>query len=245
MKKITLLTLAFMGLTVQAQSRWTVTPRVGVNLSDLEGQSHYTTRTAFTAGAEAEYRFSPLLGLSAGAFYSMQGCNTEESMLIESPAIRLKAHTTSYALAYANVPVLLNLHLYKGLTVKGGIQLGGLLSARLKGSQTGYIDPTADQLPDGLTTITEGTQTNVKVAVGTELPDPTPDGMNHPQKIDKDMNEDAKDSFHGLDVAIPLGLSYEYKNIVLDARYHFGLTKIRDSLHNRYASITLGYRFSL
>jgi hypothetical protein len=51
-----------------------------------------------------------------------------------------------------------------------------------------------------------------------------------------------------VDVAIPVGISYEYKNISLDARYHFGLTKIDktenpDTAHNRYLSLTLGYRF--
>ena len=50
-----------------------------------------------------------------------------------------------------------------------------------------------------------------------------------------------------LDFAIPVGLSYEYKNIVLDARYFFGLTKIDktdepDTARNQYVSITLGYK---
>ena len=53
-----------------------------------------------------------------------------------------------------------------------------------------------------------------------------------------------------VDFGIPLGLSYEYKNVVLDARYFFGLTKIDktdnpDSARNQYLSITLGYKFNL
>ena len=53
-----------------------------------------------------------------------------------------------------------------------------------------------------------------------------------------------------VDFGIPVGLSYEYKNISLDARYYFGLTKIDktenpDTAKNRYFSITLGYRFHL
>ena len=52
------------------------------------------------------------------------------------------------------------------------------------------------------------------------------------------------------DFAIPVGLSYEYRNIVLDARYFFGLTKIDktdnpDTARNQYLSITLGYKFHL
>ena len=49
---------------------------------------------------------------------------------------------------------------------------------------------------------------------------------------------------------IPVGLSYEYKNITLDARYYFGLTRMDDAeedpaARNRCLSITLGYKFKL
>ena len=49
---------------------------------------------------------------------------------------------------------------------------------------------------------------------------------------------------------IPVGLSYEYKNITLDARYYFGLTRMDDveddaPARNRCLSITLGYKFKL
>jgi len=48
------------------------------------------------------------------------------------------------------------------------------------------------------------------------------------------------------DLAIPVGISYEYKNIVLDARYNFGLLKIMDAgdaFYNRVFQLTLGYKF--
>ena len=59
-----------------------------------------------------------------------------------------------------------------------------------------------------------------------------------------------KDFCKTVDFGIPVGLSYEYKNVVLDARYYFGLTKIdktenHEDCHNRYLSFTLGYRFHL
>ena len=52
------------------------------------------------------------------------------------------------------------------------------------------------------------------------------------------------------DFGIPVGLSYEYKNVVLDARYYFGLTKVdatvdNENVRNRYLSFTLGYRLHL
>ena len=49
------------------------------------------------------------------------------------------------------------------------------------------------------------------------------------------------------DLAIPVGLSYEYNGITLDARYNFGLTKlitgIDDAIYQRVIVVTLGYKF--
>lgn len=61
--------------------------------------------------------------------------------------------------------------------------------------------------------------------------------------IDKDDNDDAKT----FDFAIPVGLSYEYKNVVLDARYNWSLTKVGDidDSYNSVFQITLGYKFDL
>ena len=49
------------------------------------------------------------------------------------------------------------------------------------------------------------------------------------------------------ELAIPVGLSYEYNGITLDARYNFGLTKlitgIDDAIYQRVIVLTLGYKF--
>lgn len=48
------------------------------------------------------------------------------------------------------------------------------------------------------------------------------------------------------DLSIPVGLSYEFANITLDARYNFGLTKlflnVDDNTRNRMIVVTLGYK---
>lgn len=55
------------------------------------------------------------------------------------------------------------------------------------------------------------------------------------------------DDVKGFDISIPVGLSYQYQNIVLDARYNWGVTKIMDDedSKNSVFQITLGYKFSL
>lgn len=49
-----------------------------------------------------------------------------------------------------------------------------------------------------------------------------------------------------LDLSIPIGLSYEFSNIVLDARYNLGLTKIIEDVKakNSVFMLTLGYKIS-
>lgn len=55
------------------------------------------------------------------------------------------------------------------------------------------------------------------------------------------------DGVKGFDLAIPVGVSYQYQNIVLDARYNWGVTKIVDDADSKNSvfQITLGYKFSL
>ena len=64
--------------------------------------------------------------------------------------------------------------------------------------------------------------------------------------IDQD---DAGDAVKTFDFSIPVGLSYEYANVVLDARYNWGVTKVADlgdnSPKNSVFQITLGYKFDL
>lgn len=56
--------------------------------------------------------------------------------------------------------------------------------------------------------------------------------------------EDAKIS--NFDLSIPVGVSYEYRHFVLDARYNWGLLKVinvGDAFYNRVFMLSLGYKF--
>lgn len=61
------------------------------------------------------------------------------------------------------------------------------------------------------------------------------------------ITEDIGDNIEAVDFSIPVGLSYEYQNFVLDARYNWGLSNIAkasgdDSVRNSVFQITLGYK---
>ena len=59
------------------------------------------------------------------------------------------------------------------------------------------------------------------------------------------QDEDA--GAESFDFSIPVGLSYEFNNVVLDARYNFGVTSVADGgdSKNSVFQITLGYKFAL
>ena len=46
------------------------------------------------------------------------------------------------------------------------------------------------------------------------------------KKIVKDKSDDVKEVMNKVDFSIPVGISYEYKNFILEARYSIGLTDI-------------------
>ncbi|HEY9551820.1 MAG TPA: outer membrane beta-barrel protein [Prevotella sp.] len=76
-------------------------------------------------------------------------------------------------------------------------------------------------------------------------------------EVDKDGNRTFKEAgefnanignnFKTIDVAIPMGVSYEYMNVVLDARYNLGITKVfkYDNVKNNNFVFTVGYKFDL
>jgi len=50
-----------------------------------------------------------------------------------------------------------------------------------------------------------------------------------------------------VDFSIPVGLSYEFSNVVIDARYNWGLTKVvkEHKIRNSVFQFTVGYKFEL
>ena len=68
----------------------------------------------------------------------------------------------------------------------------------------------------------------------------------------KTEDTDIKDACEKTNISIPIGISYEFSNFVVDARYNVGLTKVnKESGHHDNKSrsdliqITIGYKFQL
>ena len=184
---------------------------------------------------EAEYGVTPWLGVSLGAIYSQQGAKFEASLgqlgvneegrkvaVIIGLKGKLKAD-------YINMPLLANFYVWKGLSVKTGLQVGFLVNDKMSGNGAvaGFTEIPADQLIQEDLSISSATSTSLST-----------------------FSFEESDICKSVVFGIPVGLSYEYKNITLDARYYFGLTRMDDveddaPARNRCLSITLGYKFKL
>ena len=227
-------------MTAAAQNKvgeFSLKPMAGINVSDLSSDEevNYKAKVGFTGGMEAEYGVTPWLGISLGAMYSQQGAKYEASLgqlgvneegrkvaVIIGLKGKLKAD-------YINMPLLANFYVWKGLSVKTGLQVGFLVNDKMSGNGT----------------LARLTELPVDQIIQEDLSIPLTTG-----NFFSSFSVEESDICKSVVFGIPIGLSYEYKNITLDARYYFGLTRMDDveddaPARNRCLSITLGYKFKL
>ena len=132
MKKV-LLTAVMALITIVAQAQntqretgtFTLQPMVGASFGYLSGDWNSEPRekkkliAGVVVGVEGEYYATKWLGISAGMNYAMQGWRLdypERSVLTR--------------LNYLNFPVMANIYVVKGLSLKTGAQFGWLLNAK-------------------------------------------------------------------------------------------------------------------
>ena len=202
MKKIMLL-VALMATTfsVKAQQEvgtFALKPMVGMTIANVTDLENNSSRIGLAAGVEAEYRATPLIGVTAGVLYSMQGSTFDDVNIMGTGW-----KDASYQMDYINIPILANFYVWKGLALKVGIQPGFNVRAKYKAT---IFDP------------------NEEI----------------------EMNEDIE-GVKSFDFSIPVGLSYEFSDFVVDARYNWGLTKVADGSDSKNSvfMISLGYKFGI
>ena len=100
---------------------------------------------------------------------------------------------------YINIPILAQYYIAKGFAVKAGIQLGFVVRDKVKIEE-------------------------IVAGGGKYNEDMSFDEFLDVLKLTGTVRDDAK--LKKFDFSIPVGLSYEYKNIVLDARYNIGTTSL-------------------
>lgn len=270
---------------VNEYRKWTFTPRVGVALSDYVGRedTYCKQKIGFAGGVEVERRITRLVGISTGAFYSVQGVRSEDEFFY-GEIIDLNDNfvgsnmmwpvSIETVLAFSNrntgvedfkknhgmenadhynfyhncrifeylldIPLMVNIHPCKGLTVKAGIQADILLNAKAifdkeTYKSAHYYEEWAHYHGERVEHASDTYERN-------------------------EYKADAKSICNSLTFSIPVGLSYEYRHFELDARYLIGLGNMltdgrvyfpnfyqnlsRGKEHARNSTflVTLGYR---
>ena len=232
MKKLLfVLSLFFLSLTIQAQvdSYWRLYPKIGFNLAKFPNDkfysgdrelSEYTARykQGMTGGLEVAYERG-VVTFMAGLMYSNRGTKYQD-YTYEDIAIQEKVSGIQYTLHYLELPLMTGYEIYEGLKIKAGIQPGYLLKAKFKQS----VITSEKTYLDG-----HGIAGEMKVVKAEET------------------DRSATDMFKRFDLSIPVGISYEFSNVIIDARYEFGVTQNSDLIKARNGgfTFTVGYGFDL
>ena len=194
---------------------------------------YYHNQVGLTAGLEVEYAVSNHVGISLAAIYSQQGSeidgSTEQRYTDDNGQQHIdhsdyKGHLRAN---YINLPLMVNYYVVKGLAIKAGIQAGLRCDDRLKEDLLFIRHNSLPSSANGVITLPSAPVYEMWSTTIHET-----------------------DACKSMDFGIPVGLSYEYKNVTLDAHYYFGLTRIDKSqelenIRNRCLTLTLGYRFNL
>lgn len=237
MKKTAIISLlSLLCLAAAAQPKagtWSVTPRIGVALSSLAGSDiFYVTpdgdktlsarrRALFTGGVELRYQLADRVALSGALMYSGQGCNYsnhEDYSAGADPDGML--HSTGYN------DITYTLHYINVPLIASIYLLKGL--AFNFGLQPGFL-----------------CDARLKYTAMDMVTDPKTHATTTGPMTTTEQN--LKDTRHVFDFAIPLGVSYEWQNVVLDVRYNLGLTHAfaNDKARNSVIAVTAGYKLDL
>lgn len=127
--------------TVSAQKLITFGPKVGANFNFASGSEMLQQgNVGYNFGVFMEVRPLKMLGVSMDVVYSKEGFKAN-----------VANGSLNYNLGYLDIPILLNLYVWRGLAIKAGIQPAIKLSGKVGFSGTGTPDGNAiDQFTDNI-----------------------------------------------------------------------------------------------
>lgn len=240
MKKtiLSLITLAVSSVAMAQHPEvgtFSVIPRIGVSIANLgndkiivsnspasENSFNSRYRTGFTGGVDFDYQFMRNLSVSLGAYYVQQGCNYKNDFVGDYDS----DISISTGVGYSNWSTQLQ-YIQVPLMLNAYIAPGVAIKA---GVQVGFALSGKMKLTE-----VEYSKDNDGEVVASK-----------PETKETKLNSTMK----SVSFSIPVGFSYEFANVILDARYNIGLTPFQkvgeyNGPHNKVFTVTAGYRFAL
>ncbi len=191
----------------------------------------------FTGGVDFQYQISRRWAVSVGLNYSYKRCgfktSSEEQLFARVPNFEWESESLVYKMHYYQFPILAKFYIYKGLALNAGVQLGGLRQAYRKYESRVLFYSTSQYF------IRDEVMRDYWWSSKLEV------GKWYSRKTDVRLTR----NLEKFDFSIPVGLSYEYKELLFDARADIGLTSIskNDDIKCRNLGFvfSIGYRFDL
>lgn len=235
MKKVLSFFVALMATTCAfAQPEagtFSITPKVGANMSTITNGAYNSTLNYSYNGSKEEFKVDggTTAGFAAGAEASYQASKSFAltAGLIYSQQGAQRDGSMKFGEVSAENKDKLNLA-YLNIPILANVYLFKGFAVKA-GIQPGFL-LSAKQKSDNSAT-----------------------GFANGSKEDHEEH-DCKDYFNSFDFAIPVGISYEFSNIIIDARYNIGITDVykSDKIEknekngkNGVFQLTVGYKINL
>ena len=226
MKKLIIgLSLFFLSLTVQAQveSYWRIYPKLGFTLAKFPNDKFYSGDKAVS-----EYTARYKQGMTGGVevAYEHGVATFMAGLMYANRGTKYNDYTYEDTGTIEKVTgIQYTLH-YLEIPLMTGYEI--LEGLKIKaGIQPGFLLKAKFMQSKIISEKQKGGQTTIAMT--------------------EETDRDASDMFKKFDFSIPVGISYEFSNVVIDARYVFGVTENSDLIKARNGgfTFTVGYGFDL
>ncbi|MBR1389209.1 MAG: PorT family protein [Prevotella sp.] len=226
MKRIVIIAVTLIAsLNMNAQieaGNWYFTPKAGVSVSDMTGQLLDPSKVE----GNYDVTLRSMVSFTAGIDFEyamLDQLGFAFGLNYTKRGSKTKENLFKLTMDYINMPLTLNFYPIPeaGLAIKAGVQVG--FSARKRVTVDG-VEYNADyNIQQRFNNWGRPTQTYVE------------------SELSKQFNK--------VDLSIPIAISYEFKNIMLEARYNLGLINVMkedpENSKHRFWQFTLGYKFDL
>ena len=225
---IVLVTSTLVSMAQNKLGTWSVIPHVGVSISSLLGGSGI-----YEIGDNEIVKVKPhsLLGFIGGVDVMYQASDVvgvSAGLSFVQAGCKFKddkgknsvVYNRNLRMNYLAMPILIHSYLFPGFSVKAGIEPTLLLGAK------------SHEVLQSFDVDREGKKSN----------------FSEDECLIADFTIDIKKGMRKIGLSIPIGLSYEYENVVLGALYHVGVFNIYKEGHSSRSSVfevSVGYKLNL